>query len=197
MSKFEKFEYGDGVTVSDGNSAFFQMAGSVVSFKKNHSNFYWVKIGGFNHEFKEEQLVFTKKAVTTEFEAGDTVRLSVPGTSYNKMVGVITKHLEDGRVSIHLEDDSILRLNTRALIKLRKPINLTKKVEAEEVPFYVVWNPDGHNCAQKYTEVKDALKNAESRTSTYEGECEYYVLRVVKKFSKKMVKDSFEYSKED
>jgi hypothetical protein len=101
MSKSEKFDYGDDVTVSDGNSAYFQCTGSVVSMKKNHSNFYWVKIGGFNHEFKEEQLAFTKKAKTIKFKCGDLVQFNCPGHTQNLEIGTIANLLEDGRADVY------------------------------------------------------------------------------------------------
>jgi hypothetical protein len=190
MSKSEKFDYGDAVTVSDVHSAYFNCTGSVVSMKKNHRNFYWVKIAGFNYEFKEEQLVFTKKAVTTEFETGDIVQFNCTGHTQNLEIGTIANLLEGGRADVHFRNATCRKINTKFLSHY-------KEVEAEEVPFYVVWNPEGHNPAQKYTEFKDAEKNASTRTDANTEDCEYYVIRVVKKFSKKMVKDSFEYSKED
>jgi len=190
MSKAEKFEYGDNVTVSDGNSAFFQLTGKVISMKKNHSNFYWVKINGFNHAFKEEQLAFVKTAKTVVFKRGDVVQINIPGDELDQEIGTIFCILKDGRAQVHLRNAPPAKINTKFLSHY-------KKVAAEEVPFYIVWNPGGHAPSQKYTEFKDAEKNAARRMEMFGGECEYYVLKVVKRFSKKTVKESFEYSKED
>jgi len=192
MSKSEKFEYGDDVTVSDGNSAYFQCTGSVVSMKKNHSNFYWVKIGGFNHEFKEEQLAFTKKAKNIEFKHGDIVQFNCPASSQDKEIGTISHLLKDGRANVHFRNAPIRSININT-----KFLSHYKEVDADQAPFYIVWNPGGHEPCQKYTEFKDAEKNASRRADANPDDCEYYVLKVVKRFSKKTVKESFEYSKED
>jgi len=185
------FNTGDEVKITDKSNRYYELVGKVVGFlTEGHTVVYDLEIPelDFIIHFSQHDLELVKAKLVV-FNVGDIVRLDIPGSSLNKKIVVISKLLDDGRVYVQIGERN-WRLNTNCLTHY-------KKVEAEEVPFYVVWNPDGHNCAQKYTEVKDALKNAESRTSTYEGECEYYVLRVVKKFSKKMVKDSFEYSKED